>query len=138
MAIGLFSINYKYPGMRIQVVDRTKGLRGVQTSQFFGFYSRQSLPTDSIGNVTITFSGVKLGSEIKIFSASGVLIDGTESSSSLPSFILPKYAAGSANNTVRVLIVALAYEVLDITTVLSSSTTIPVFQRIDRTYKNPT
>ncbi|MEJ7805650.1 MAG: hypothetical protein WKG03_06980 [Telluria sp.] len=41
-------------------------------------------------------------------------------------------------NNVRILIINLAYEVVDLTIELgTTNTTVPVFQRIDRNYRNP-
>lgn len=96
------------------------------------------LPSDPVGQVTITFSGVKAGSEIKLISSGMTIIAGTDSASFNTSFVVDKYTVGSANNVIRILIIALGYEIIDISfTIPQSDASIPVFQRIDRTYNNP-
>ncbi len=132
------AINPRMYMLRRQFGDPTNGVRGRQNSAFFGFYSRQPLPTDPVGTVSVSFSGVKVGSEIKLFNADKALLDGTESSGVLPAFTMQRYAPGSQYNNVRILIMNLGYEVIDIPYELPSvNTTIPVFQRIDRNYRNP-
>lgn len=136
--MGKMNLSIRFPMIYRQNVDRTGDVRGVQTSSFFSIYSNQSLPTDPVGNVVISFNGVKDGSEIKIFDIDKTLLNGTDSTSGIPSYILPRYAPGSAYNTVRILIINLGYEVIDLTYVLPTvNSTIPVFQRIDRNYRNP-
>ena len=141
-----FFASHRLSNIQTQYVDPTVGptgsdsddVRGRQFGTFSGFYSRQALPTDPVGTVDISFTGVKLGSEIKIFDDDSTLLDGTESSGATPSFTLQRYAPGSPYNTLRILIIALQYEVIDITYELTATdTTIPVFQRIDRNYRNP-
>lgn len=136
--MGFLYMNPRLPMLRIQYVDRSNNQRGKQTSTPFGIYSRQSLATDPVGTLDITFSGIKDGSEIKVFDADKLLITGTESSAGIPLVTLSKYAPGSPYNTVRILIINLGYEVIDLTYELpAADATIPVFQRIDRNYRNP-
>lgn len=136
--MGRSIVNPKMLLMRFSTSDKTMGVRGVQTSSFFGRYSNQSLPSDAVGTVTLSLSGIKPGSEVKIFNADAALIGDTESVSGVPSFVLSRFAPGSRLNTVRILIINLAYEVVDLTIELgTTNTTVPVFQRIDRNYRNP-
>lgn len=131
-------VNPRMSHIRSLYVDPTGGQRGRFYGSFTGFYEQQSLPTDPIATVALSFSGVNTGSEIKIFDKDKVLLDGTETSGTTPAFTLQRYAPGSAYNTVRILIIALGYEVIDFNFVLpTTNTTIPVFQRIDRNYRNP-
>lgn len=131
-------VNPRMSHIRSLVIDPTEGQRGRQYGSFTQFYSQQPLPTDPIDTVDIAFYGVFTGSEIKIFDIDKVLLDGTETSGTIPTFTLSRYAPGSAYNTVRILIINLGYEVLDVTYELpTNDSTIPVFQRIDRNYRNP-
>ena len=133
-------VNPKFPMYRVSGVDRNLNdeKRGAQASNVFGYQSRQSLPTDPVSTVDISFSGVKNGSEIKIFSYEKTLLSGTESSNGIPIYTLSRYAPGSLFNTVRILIMNLGYEVIDLTyDIPITNSTIPVFQRIDRNYRNP-
>lgn len=100
--------------------------------------ANQRLPTDAVGTVKLGISGVKPGSEVHIISADRTLLASNESVGGSVSFTLNRYAAGSANNSIRIVIVHTQYENLDISYELSATdSTIPVFQRIDRNYRNP-
>lgn len=101
-------------------------------------FSRQRLASEPLGGVVLTFSGIKAGSELWIMDQNRNVLGGMNSTGLNPSVTLNYYAAGSANNNVRILIIALGYEVLDLSYTLQGvNSTIPVFQRIDRTYNNP-
>lgn len=113
--------------------------RGRYNVQHMTALARQSLATDAVGTVNVSFSGVKAGSEIKLFDQVGELLAGVESAAGTPAFVLSRFSDGSPNNDVRVLIISLSYEVLDfVITLTSANTNIPVFQRKDRNYRNPT
>lgn len=112
--------------------------RGRMAVRGGSFVSRQALPTDPAGVITLTFSGVKAGSELYIFLPDGEVHAGVEPTVANQQLVVQRYVSGSPNNTVRVLIASLGYENLDFTIELpESNSTIPVFQRIDRTYRNP-
>lgn len=98
----------------------------------------QRLPSEPVGNVTLTFPNIKPGSELHIFSTvSGDEIAGIESVVASQAVTLPLYGSGNAYNVVRVFIASLAYENLDFAYTLATSASIPTFQRIDRNYSNP-
>lgn len=95
------------------------------------------LPTDPVGSITVTLSGVKPGSEIKLIDKDKNVLGGTESLDGVAAFNVNYYAPGSPNNVIRILIISLGYEVIDLAyTLPNTSITIPVFQRIDRNYRN--
>jgi len=100
----------------------------------------QRLPTDAVATTMLTITGVKAGSEVHIADPSRNLLFSDEAATGAPiRALLQRYAAGSPNNLVRILIVNLQYETMDITYELESATaSLPVFQRIDRNYRNPT
>lgn len=136
---GFFRIGMTTPFMlrteQVPAADR----RGAINNGYFTPYSRQSLPTDAVGTVKVTITGVKAGTEVKVIDQSLNVVAGTDSSSGDPQLVLSVYAPGSPNNVVRILVIALGYEVIDFNYILpTTDSTIPVFQRIDRTYKNPT
>jgi hypothetical protein len=99
---------------------------------------RQLLPTDPLGTVTISLSGIKPGSEVVVFDKNGTPVATVASSGTSASFMLSRYADGSPNNKMRFMVLALSYEVVDFDyTLTSTNATIPIFQRIDRSYRNP-
>lgn len=102
-------------------------------------YGVQRLPDEPIGSIFLTLTGIKSGSEASVFNQNGDLLATNELTSGDVVFQLPVYASGSANNNVRIFISSLQYENIDIQFSLRrENSTIPFFQRIDRTYKNPT
>jgi len=99
---------------------------------------RERAPTDAIGTIRLSLTGVKDGSEVAVFGPGGQVLGNIEHASGIPSFVLPRYAAGSPNNVVRIMVLALQYEVVDFDyTLAGTEATIPVFQRLDRSYRNP-
>lgn len=101
-------------------------------------FARQRLPTESIGAINLSFPGIKAGSELWLMDQSRNVLAGTDSAGLNHSLSVNYFAPGSAKNNIRILIIALGYEVLDLSYTLPSvSTPIPIFQRIDRTYNNP-
>lgn len=114
-------------------------VRGRYRNTNFISVSRQSLPTDPTGTVVVTLSGIKSGSEIHFFNQNGDEVAGTELASSSQAFTVQRYTSGSPNNTLRIFIASLGYENIDMSYELTESdATLPVFQRIDRNYRNPT
>lgn len=82
--------------------------------------------------VTLTFVGVRAGSEIHIFDGAGALLAGVENAE--PNQQISIQATGV---TVRIFIASLGFENIDLQFyVPSMDTSIPVFQRIDRNYRN--
>ena len=113
--------------------------RGVFINNNFYPRTRQRLATDAVGTSKIAISGIKPGSEIHLISATSEVIASNESASGLAQFEVPRYSAGSAGNTIRVFIIALGFEVIDFPyTLTPSEVSIPIFQRVDRSYRNPT
>ncbi len=101
-------------------------------------FSRQRLASESLGSIVLTFSGIKAGSELWVMDQNRNVLGGTNSAALGQTVPINYYAPGSAGNNVRILIIALGYEVLDLSyTLPAANSTIPVFQRIDRTYNNP-
>lgn len=97
------------------------------------------LPTDPAGVVTLRFSGIKNGSELHIFYLDGSKGASVESAIDNQQVTVQRYVVGSPFNSVRVLIASLGYENLDFNIELpEENSSIPVFQRIDRAYRNPT
>ena len=89
--------------------------------------------TTVVSGVTLTFSGIKVGSEIHIFDENSVLLASVESAISNQTISLQVTGV-----QVRIFIASLGYENIDLPyTVPGSDVTIPVFQRIDRNYRNP-
>ena len=113
--------------------------RGVVRQENGIFYSVQSLPEDPAGPITLTFSGIKAGSELHIYYPDGSKGATIESATTNQQVTVQRYVDGSPFNTVRVLIASLGFENLDFPVELpTSNSSIPVFQRIDRNYRNPT
>lgn len=89
--------------------------------------------TDVVSGVTLTFSGIKAGSEIHIFDENSVLLASVESAISNQTISLQV-----TGMQVRIFIASLGYENIDIPyAVPGSDAVIPVSQRIDRNYRNP-
>ena len=95
-------------------------------------------PNDPVGIVTLRFSGIKAGSELHLFLPDGSLHASVESVTANQEIVVNRFASGNPNNNVRVLIVSLGYENIDFQFELPTSDAIvPIFQRIDRAYRNP-
>ena len=89
--------------------------------------------TEVVSGVTLTFGGVKAGSEIHIFNLGGTLLASVESAVENQTISLQ-----TAGVQVRIFIASLGYENIDLKyTVPLSDAAVPVFQRIDRNYRNP-
>ena len=100
--------------------------------------SRASLPNDPIGTTTVTFDGGNAGSEIRVYLSDMTELAGVESSSDNPSLSWSVYATGSANNTVRIVIVHPAYRIKEFSyTSKVGAQSIPVQQEPDKWYSNP-
>lgn len=96
------------------------------------------LPTDSIGNTTVTFLDVNAGSEIRVYLPDGSEAAGVESCDVDHVLSWPVYASGSANNVVRIVIVHPAYRIKEFSYTSSpGSQSIPMQQELDKWYSNP-
>ena len=94
--------------------------------------------SDPVGIITLRFSGIKAGSELHLFLPDGSLHVTVESVIANQEVTVNRFASSNPNNNVRVLIVSLGYENLDFQFELPTSNAIvPIFQRIDRAYRNP-
>ena len=95
-------------------------------------------PTDPIGTTIVTFDGVNAGSEIRVYLPNGTEAAGVESCDDNHVLTWSVYASGSANNTVRVVIVHLDYKINEFNyTGRVGSQSIPVQQEHDKWYSNP-
>lgn len=95
--------------------------------------------SDPAGIITLRFSGIKAGTELHLFLPDGTPHAAVESAVANQEITVNRFSTGNPNNNVRVLIVSLGYENLDFQYELPTSDAIvPVFQRIDRNYRNPT
>lgn len=68
-----------------------------------GPVSNQRLPTDSVGSFALTLSGLVAGSAIQVeVATTGVVVSNTTAGAATVTLTLPAYAAGSANNNLRI------------------------------------
>ena len=96
------------------------------------------LPTDPVGTTTVTFDGVNEGSEIRVYLPDGTESAGVETCDANHVLTWQVYASGSANNTVRVVIVHTAYKIKEFTyTSHIGAQSIPVQQEPDKWFSNP-
>jgi len=117
-------------------VTRGKTSPVMSSGTSFGLYPFAS---DPVGIIALRFSGIKAGSELHLFLPDGTLHASVESVTANQEITVNRFASGNPNNNVRVLIVSLGYENLDFQYDLPTANSIvPVFQRIDRNYRNPT
>lgn len=99
---------------------------------------RQRLPTDPVGETRITLTGLRPGSDVSVFSRDSSILDARENVTGSVTFTLNRYLSGAPNNTIRFLVLNLSYEVIDFLFEMQAvDSTIPVIQRIDRSYRNP-
>lgn len=96
------------------------------------------LPTDPIGTTTVTFDGVHAGSEIRVQLPDLSEAAGVETCDDNHVLTWSVYASGSANNTVRIVIVHPDYKIKEFSyTSRVGAQSIPVQQEIDKWYSNP-
>jgi len=106
--------------------------------QGLGSYSVQKLPTDSIGNTTVTFQGVNANSEIRIYLPDGTEAAGVELCDANHVLTWGVYSPGSANNTVRVVVVHPDYKIKEFNyTAGLGNASLPIQQEPDKWYSNP-
>ena len=95
------------------------------------------LPTDSIGTTTVTFSGVPADSEIRVYDPDRNELAGIETCAANQVLSWAVYATGSANNTVRIVIVDMTHRIKEFTyTSLVGNQSIPVQAEPDKWYAN--
>jgi hypothetical protein len=98
----------------------------------------QRLPTDPIGTTVVTFSGVQADSEIRVFFPDGTEAAGVELCDADHVLTWNVYSSGSANNTVRVVVVHPDYKIKEFSyTAGLGSASLPIQQEIDKWYSNP-
>ena len=96
------------------------------------------LPTDPIGTTTVTFDGVNAGSEIRIQLPDLSEAAGVETCDDNHALTWAVYSSGSANNTVRIVIVHPDYKIKEFSyTSRVGAQSIPVQQEPDKWYSNP-
>lgn len=96
------------------------------------------LSTDPVGLVTLRFEGIRSGSELHVFYQDGTKAASIESTIESQQIVVQRFVYGAPMNTVRVLIASLGYENIDFSFDLpTTDSSVQVFQRIDRNYKNP-
>ena len=97
-----------------------------------------ALPTDPVGTTTVTFSGVNAGSEIRVYLPDTTEVAGVETCIENQVLSWPVYAAGSPNNTVRIVIVHPDYKIKEFLYIsVSGKQSLPVQQERDKWSFNP-
>jgi len=104
-----------------------------------GSMSMQLLPTDPIGSTLVTFQGINADSEIRVYLSDGSEIAGVENSVANQALSWDVYSPGSANNTVRIVVIHPAYKIKEFTyTAAIGAASLPMQQELDKWYSNPT
>jgi hypothetical protein len=99
--------------------------------------SKGRLATDSIGNTTVTFQGINANSEIRVYLPDGTEAAGVELCDANHVLTWGVYASGSANNTVRVVVVHPDYKIKEFDyAVGAGDASLPIQQERDKWYKN--
>ena len=129
-----FAHNFRQPYLVARGLDKPGTNRG-----FFGHtVSVQRLPTEPIGTTTVAFDGVHAGSEIRVQLHDSSEAAGVETCDDNHALTWSVYASGSANNTVRIVIVHPDYKIKEFSyTSLVGAQSIPVQQEHDKWYSNP-
>ena len=97
----------------------------------------QKLPTDPVGDTTVTFQGVVAGSEIRVYYTDGSDAAGAESCVENQSLLWTVYPPGSQYNTVTIRIVHPDYKIKEFTyTSVLGNQSIPVQMERDKWYSN--
>jgi hypothetical protein len=108
------------------------------TAFLSGITARQRLATDSIGNTTVTFQGVNANSEIRVYLPDGSEAAGVELCDANHVLTWGIYAEGSANNTVRVVVVHPSYRIKEFNYAAGAgAASLPIQQEVDKWYSNP-
>lgn len=68
----------------------------------YGSWGRMRLPTESIGNFSLTLTNLVVGSAIQIETVAGAVLATRTAASSSEAFTLSAYAAGNALNNLRI------------------------------------
>ena len=98
----------------------------------------QSLPTDPLGTMTVTFLGVNAGTEIHVYLPDGTEAAGVESCDANHALTWQVYAAGSPNNTVYITLLLRGYRWQKFSFASAvGAVNLPIFQIADLGYNNP-
>lgn len=101
-------------------------------------YAVAPLPTDPIGQITVTFLGVKADSEVRIYYSNGGEAAGIESCAENPVLTWSVFSPGSPKNNVIIRIINFAYKIEEFNyTSAVGSTIIPIQHRPDPWAYNP-
>lgn len=120
----------------VSVVDQV--IRASQPVISAAAFNEQRLPTDPIGTTIVTFSGVPAGSEIRVYDPSANELAGIESCAADQVLTWAVYAAGSPNNTVRIVIIDMTHRIKEFSyTSQVGNQSIPVQPENDKWYVNP-
>ena len=96
------------------------------------------LVSDAVGTTTVIFSGVNANSEIRVYLSDTTEVAGIENCAADQVLSWDVYAAGSPNNTLRIVIVHPSYKIKEFTYTASlGNQSIPVQQEPDKWYSNP-
>ncbi len=96
------------------------------------------LPTDSVGTATVAFVGVHADSEIRVYLPDGSEAAGIENCDADQVLSWPVYSVGSPNNTVRIVVMHLAYRLKEFSfTASKGAQSLPIQQERDPWYSNP-
>lgn len=129
--------------------QRTPGWVKTSTTKFVnivgsGVYGETRLPSDALGNTTVTFDGVVAGSEIRVYlpdgvgGSAGTEVAGLDSCVAQQQLTWPVYAGGSPNNTVWIHIIKRGLRWMKFPYASKSGAqSIPIFQNTDLGYNNP-
>lgn len=130
-------LTQKFPGSK----QHTKVVNEVMkycSLQGLNSYSIQKLATDSIGNTTVTFQGVNANSEIRVYLPDGTEVAGVELCDADHELTWGVYSVGSANNTVRMVVVHPNYKIKEFNYTASAGVaSLPIQQEADKWYNNP-
>lgn len=112
--------------------------RGKIAPSLVGASGMVAWPTDPIGSTTVSFDGVHAGSEIRVQLPDLSEAAGVETCDDNHVLTWSVYASGSANNTVRIVIVHPDYKIKEFSyTSRVGAQSIPVQQEIDKWFSNP-
>ena len=126
------------PGIPTPALQVFSLSRGKSVSLGWCSLGVSSWATDPIGSTTATFDGVNAGSEIRVYLPEGSEAAGVEACNDNHVLTWSVYASGSANNTVRIVIVHPDYKIKEFSyTSRIGAQSIPVQQEPDKWYSNP-
>lgn len=97
---------------------------------------RMRLPSEAIGSTTVTFEGIKPGSEVRIYNPYGIELAGIETCATDQALSFDVFAPAYNLTTIR--IIHLDYKIKEFTyRPVVGAQSIPIQQEPDHWYKNP-